>query len=211
MNNEGMFTFTTSASSVAVLQGGLTRAKSLFINGVSTNCASNSNTGGSTGSSFDISVVSGSNDWWTQLAVSPASSVKTISLACNGVTTPLEKPSWSDSQFVKGLSSQCPMGSKVTVIVNSQKYSLTYSVGSKAASLADELPVFTLNQVRVVEDFVAPVRSVVLDCRPHGIIFLERDSIDSTLWNIPQRCNKVKHVAIDIILTNQQVIKRKLY
>jgi len=63
------------------------------------------------------------------------------------VTTALEKPTWFDTQ--------CIIGSKVTVIVNSQKYSLTYTVGSKAVStLADHVPLFT--------DFSAPVHSVVL-------------------------------------------------
>ena len=142
INNEGMFTFTTSAATMNVIKTGLTKVNAFLVNGQKPSCSSN-NGGSNSGStsSYKVNVISGSNDWWTQIEVLPTSSVQTVVLKCGSASTSLERPAWSQTQFVKGLSAQCPMGSDIQVIVNSKyTYPIKYTVGASSANTLSDMP-----------------------------------------------------------------------
>ena len=149
VKNEGMFTFTSSPATMNVIKSGLAKVNSFFVQGQTPSCSSsggsNTNNGGGNSSSYKVNVISGSNDWWTQIEVLPTTSVQSVVFKCGSAATNLERPAWSQTQFVKGLSQQCPSGSDIQIIVNSKlSYPLKYVVGasssSSVTSLADMIP-----------------------------------------------------------------------
>ena len=145
IQNEGMFKYTSNQYSPVVLGNGLNKMVS-FLRGssrpVCSGASSPSSGGGSSGGSspssssdFTIRGDPGINEWWVELYVNPASSVRSITFKCNGQTTTLDKSSWSATQFSKGLSSRCPIGTKAEVTVNGQKYSMVYGIAQPAKKM----------------------------------------------------------------------------
>ncbi|EFC49231.1 predicted protein [Naegleria gruberi] len=134
INNEQMYTYSTSVKSVAVLNEGWLRVRSLFSGNVKPNCTL------PTLDNVNIQILSGSDSWWLKLQVNPSIYVYgNVNITCNGVTTSLSQTSWSTIQYTNSLNANCPNNSIAIVslqpvpnigTITIKQFTINYFVGS---------------------------------------------------------------------------------
>ncbi|KAL9649919.1 hypothetical protein ABK040_011392 [Willaertia magna] len=132
IENEGRFIFTNSAASKQVLQNGFTKVKSILQNGigsVNSNCQLQQ---------LLVQVVTGTSEFWAQIEIKPSYDIQSVNLNCNGKSTALNLPSWSDSQWVNGLS--CPLNSQTILTITYKngdviKKGLQFTPGATATDI----------------------------------------------------------------------------